>query len=137
MKRKGKVDRMELTITRTVNIEEKVIAKNVLKGVDKNIDTAIHRYILSLDDKEFYLIGKDEINEIKIAVKKIIGEQTLNELENEQTFYFLDEITGEEFFVQCVGKRKAKEIANKYFEDPTYLGIVSDYTAEQMGLDTY
>ena len=128
---------MELTITRTVNIEEKVIAKNVLNGVYEDIDTAIREYILPLDDEEFYLIGEDEIDEIKAAVEKIIEEQTLNELENEQTFYFVDEDTGEEFFVQCVGKRKAKEIANKYFEDPTYLGIVYDYTAEQMGLDTY
>ena len=53
------------------------------------------------------------------------------------TFYFIDEATGEEFFVEADTIREAREIAFQNFEDPTFIRIVSYEEAEDLGFDTY
>lgn len=49
------------------------------------------------------------------------------------------EFCGEEFFVQAFSFKSAKRIAQDLFPKETlsYYGVVSDYRAESMGLDTY
>lgn len=52
-------------------------------------------------------------------------------------FLFYDEVTGEEFLVETDMKAKAIICARAYFEKPKFIGEVSHYEAEMMGLDTY
>lgn len=49
------------------------------------------------------------------------------------------ELCGEEFFVAAFSYKQAKRIVQENFpnEKLSYYGIVSDLTAESMGLDTY
>lgn len=54
-----------------------------------------------------------------------------------KTWLFVDRYTGEEFFVESPWSRGARAIAEKYFDFPVCLGIVSTWEAEAMGLDTY
>lgn len=54
-----------------------------------------------------------------------------------KTWHFVDRYTGEEFFVESPWSRGARAIAEKYFDFPICLGIVSTLEAEAMGLDTY
>ena len=53
------------------------------------------------------------------------------------TFYFIDEATGEDFFVEADTIKEARAIANENFEDPTFIRIVSYEEAEDLGFDTY
>jgi len=48
-------------------------------------------------------------------------------------------LCGEEFFIEEANQRDAAEYAHELFPDETirYLGRVSQYEAEMMGLDTY
>lgn len=65
-------------------------------------------------------------------------------------FWFVDEESGEEFFVEldcekgtprkeaiAMLKPKAMEIARDNFEAPKLIDVISDTEAEMMGLDTY
>jgi hypothetical protein len=52
-------------------------------------------------------------------------------------YWFADEDSGEEFFVQEDDKDKAIRIAKEYFNQPILIDIVDDPTAEMAGLDTY
>ena len=52
-------------------------------------------------------------------------------------FLFYDEVTGEEFLVETDMKAKAIICARAYFEKPKFIGEVSHYEAEMLGLDTY
>ena len=72
--------------------------------------------------------------EIKIMNKEFHGyipEETPN-------YLFVDDESGEEFFVQadCITDAKATAIEN-FGEDVRYLGRFSDAEAEWMGYDTY
>ena len=53
------------------------------------------------------------------------------------TFYFIDEATGEDFFVEADTIKEARAIANENFEDPTFVRRVSYEEAEDLGFDTY
>lgn len=53
------------------------------------------------------------------------------------TFWFYDEITGEEFFVEALDEMEATDIAYHYFEKPIFREEVSMFEAECMGYDTY
>lgn len=55
------------------------------------------------------------------------------------TYWFQDDITGEEFFVEIevFNLQKAYEVAHQYFEKPRFIGLVTELQAEIMGLDTY
>ena len=52
-------------------------------------------------------------------------------------YWFVDDETGEEFFVQTNDINEAKEIARTYFEKPILYDVVSDEVAEMWGFDTY
>ena len=52
-------------------------------------------------------------------------------------YWFIDNETGEEFFVQTDDINKAKETAKTYFQKPILLDIVDDEIAEMYGFDTY
>ena len=65
-------------------------------------------------------------------------------------FWFADEESGEEFFVEldcekgtprkeaiAMLKPKAMEIATDNFENPRLIDVISDTEAEMIGLDTY
>lgn len=54
-----------------------------------------------------------------------------------KTWHFVDQYTGEEFFVESPWSRGARAIAEQYFDFPVCLGIVEPEVAEAMGLDTY
>lgn len=55
-----------------------------------------------------------------------------------KNYQFYDNATGEIFFVQENTLTDAKTIAEEYFEEPEYCGrYFDDYTAEQLGYDTY
>ena len=54
-----------------------------------------------------------------------------------KTYWFIDEETGEEFFVETTNVYLAKAIAKKYFDAPKMIGRVTYSEAEIMGLDTY
>lgn len=55
------------------------------------------------------------------------------------TYWFSDNESGEEFFVEIEesNTEKAYKIARRYFLQPRLIGIVSEEEAEMMGLDTY
>lgn len=53
------------------------------------------------------------------------------------TFYFDDEASGEDFFVDRDTLEEAIKVANEYFEDPKFISVISDEEAEYWGLDTY
>ena len=55
------------------------------------------------------------------------------------TYWFRDDDTGEEFFVELdhACYKEARAIAKEYFEAPKFLGTVSEEEAEMMGYDTY
>lgn len=56
----------------------------------------------------------------------------------EKTFWFTDEESGEEFFVEAENRRVATAIAREYFGDEvTFHGVVSEEWAEAQGWDTY
>ena len=56
-------------------------------------------------------------------------------------YWFIDDNSGEEFFVQTTNEAEAWAIANGVFEDEEpdlrLLDAVSDAVAEAMGFDTY
>ena len=52
-------------------------------------------------------------------------------------FYFIDNVTGEDFIVQANGYHEAVREASKYFEEPCFERVLSDYEAEMIGVDTY
>lgn len=54
-----------------------------------------------------------------------------------KNYLFYDEVSGEEFLVETDMKAKAIICARAYFEKPKFIGEVSHYEAEMMGLDTY
>ena len=54
-----------------------------------------------------------------------------------KTYWFLDEETGEEFFVEAHTVQYAKIVAKRYFIDPHMIGRVTRREAEEMGYDTY
>lgn len=71
-------------------------------------------------------------------------------MEEYLNFWFVDEESGEEFFVELACKKgtlrknaiqqllpEAKEIAENYFEAPKLIDVISPEEAERMGLDTY
>lgn len=55
------------------------------------------------------------------------------------TYWFRDDETGEEFFVEIdhFNLQDAYEIAHDVFEMPYFIDMVSEEEAEWMGLDTY
>ena len=53
------------------------------------------------------------------------------------TFWFYDEVSGEEFFVEAFDEMEAIETAYEYFEKPIFREEVSFFEAECMGYDTY
>ena len=56
----------------------------------------------------------------------------------EKTYWFTDEESGEEFFVEAENKRVATAIAREYFGDEVKChGAVSEEWAEMQGWDTY
>ena len=56
----------------------------------------------------------------------------------EKTYWFTDEESGEEFFVEAENKRVATAIAREYFGDEVKChGVVSEEWAEAQGWDTY
>ena len=59
------------------------------------------------------------------------------EKKEEYYHYFWDDESGEEFYVLTDTEENAKEIAEKYFENPKYDGIVEDWVAEISGYDVY
>ena len=55
-----------------------------------------------------------------------------------KTYWFKDEKTGEEFFVEQENKEKAFEVAKNFFGDEIrYFGRISEQEAEFYGYDTY
>lgn len=54
-------------------------------------------------------------------------------------YMFIDNASGEEFFVQASSKDAAEQVANFYFVegDLEYCGEYSDSEAEMIGFDTY
>lgn len=54
-----------------------------------------------------------------------------------KNFLFYDKVTGEEFLVETDRKEKAIICARHYFQKPVYLGEVTHFEAEMMGIDTY
>ena len=54
-----------------------------------------------------------------------------------KTYWFVDNVTGEEFFVEEENAKKARYIARLYFEEPVLYGTVDEETAEWYGFDTY
>ena len=54
------------------------------------------------------------------------------------TYQFVDNYTGENFFVEETTKAKAIETAKIYFKEPEYIRKLDDeYEAEILGYDTY
>lgn len=54
-----------------------------------------------------------------------------------KTYWFTDKETGEDFFVEATNPQLAKSIAKNIFDDPMFLGRVTEREAEEMGYDTY
>ena len=54
-----------------------------------------------------------------------------------KNYLFYDEVTGEEFLVETDMKEKAYLCARAYFQEPKFIGEVSNWEAEMLGLDTY
>lgn len=55
-----------------------------------------------------------------------------------KNYKFIDNETGEIFFVNCAYLETAIETAHDYFDDPEYLDeICDDDEAEMLGYDTY
>lgn len=54
-----------------------------------------------------------------------------------ENYKFVDDETGEEFFVQEKTFEAAMIIAKANFENPLYQGAFTNQEAEWMGLDTY
>lgn len=52
-------------------------------------------------------------------------------------FYFTDEVTGEDFLVECDTFREAKIIAYENFEEPHFIEKLTVEQGEALGLDTY
>jgi len=52
-------------------------------------------------------------------------------------FYFTDEVTGEDFLVECDTFREAKIIAYENFEQPHFIEKLTVEQGEALGLDTY
>lgn len=55
-------------------------------------------------------------------------------------FMFIDNDSGEEFFVECFSLSEAWEIAIENFGEDADLAFIDEYTveeAEEIGLDTY
>lgn len=55
-------------------------------------------------------------------------------------FMFIDNDTGEEFFVECFSLNEAWKIAYETFGEDADLEFIDEYTireAEEIGLDTY
>lgn len=53
-------------------------------------------------------------------------------------YLFLDNESGEEFFVECESKRRAFQIAHENFgDDVEFIGTYSVAEAEILGYDTY
>ena len=64
------VNKMELTITRTIHINLDEIIDNINNGFD--IEDAIRDYVGGLDSCEYYLIGFEAEQEIKAEVEKVL-----------------------------------------------------------------
>ena len=54
-----------------------------------------------------------------------------------QNYLFIDEESGEPFFVETYSLRSATMIACKHFKEPVYQGKVSEEEADMLGYDTY
>ena len=52
-------------------------------------------------------------------------------------YLYYDNQTGESFYVVANSVDSADRIASFYFDDPEFISIDDDYTAEMMGYDTY
>ena len=52
-------------------------------------------------------------------------------------YLFVDDQTDEEFLVGAADKDEAFEIARSYFEEPRLVCKVSEFEAENSGLDEY
>ncbi len=52
-------------------------------------------------------------------------------------YLFVDNETGERFFVQADSFKEAEEIAYENFDDPEYIDEFTDAEAEWFGYDTY
>ena len=52
-------------------------------------------------------------------------------------YLYYDNQTGEYFYVVANSIDSADRIAYFYFDDPKFISIDDDYTAEMMGYDTY
>lgn len=54
-----------------------------------------------------------------------------------QIYFFIDEESGEPFFVETYNLRAATMTACKNFKEPVYQGKVSEEEADALGYDTY
>lgn len=54
-----------------------------------------------------------------------------------KNYLYVDNETGEEFYVQTDNRHDADIIAKSNFAEPKFIRIDSDYTAELYGYDTY
>lgn len=59
---------MNITVTRTIIVDTDEIIEEVKEG--KTVEKAIDSYIWGLDDSEFYLLGDEEIEQIKEFIEK-------------------------------------------------------------------
>lgn len=55
----------------------------------------------------------------------------------DKDYMFVDEVTGEEFFVETFDYIDAIGVARANFEKPKFVGVYSIEEAEAIGLDTY
>ena len=55
----------------------------------------------------------------------------------ENNFLFQDNLSGEYFLVCCDDKAEAMKMAQENFDEPKFLGIVSEEYGEAMGVDVY
>lgn len=69
---------MELTVTSTIYIDiDRIIKDGNLdcNSADVEIKEAIYDYCCGLDDGEYYLIGREEMDQIFDEVRNKVGEQ--------------------------------------------------------------
>ena len=52
-------------------------------------------------------------------------------------YFFVDDESGEEFLVGAADKKEAFDIARVYFGEPRFVCRVSEFEAENSGLDEY
>ena len=52
-------------------------------------------------------------------------------------YLFLDDETGENFFVETDSLAKAVEMAREYFSEPKFIEVYTVAEAEALGFDTY